>query len=114
MTEPIVVAAIIAGVFTLSGSILAIIMTVLNRRDAAAQAAAHAAVVTGQNLLIERLQADQQRGDRVSEGLQTRVTTLERIDGEKDARIVVLTEWGRWSTESPPRTPPAWRREDES
>lgn len=112
MSEPIVVAALIAGTFTLAGSVLAVIIAVLNRRDNAAQAAAQAATAAAQNSLIERLQVDQGRSDMVTARLQSRVDALEVADGEKDARIVVLTSWGTWSTEDPPRTPPAWRREE--
>lgn len=111
MTEPVVVAAMIGGVFTMAGSVLAIVISVLNRRDTAAQAGSSAAVATAQNSLIERLQTDQQRNDRRTQELQARVDALEVADGEKDARIIVLTQWGTWSTEDPPRTPPAWRRE---
>lgn len=114
MTEPIIIAALIAGTFTLAGSVLAIVIAVLNRRDNAAQAAAHAAVADAQNKLIERLQVDQGRSDLQTTRLQERVDRLEDADGEKDARITVLTEWGRWSTEPTPRTPPAWRSEEGS
>lgn len=118
MTEPVVVAAMIGGVFTMAGSVLAIVISVLNRRDTAAQAGSSAAVATAQNSLIERLQADQRRNDEQTQGLRAelveamaRVDALESSDGEKDARILVLTQWGTWSTEDPPRTPPAWRQE---
>ena len=43
--------------------------------------------------------------------LATRVDDLERSDGEKDSRILVLTSWGMYSQEPVPRTPPPWQRE---
>lgn len=118
MSDPIIVAAIIGGIFTLTASAAAIIIAMLSRRDAAAQAAAHSTVADAQNALIGRLQVDQAHSDAVitrgraeiSE-LRTRVDHLEEADGEKTARIHVLTEWGRWSTDPTPRTPPAWRQE---
>lgn len=51
---------------------------------------------------VERLQAEVTR-------LDGRVKDLEKSDGEKDARIMVLTTWGSLTTEPIPRTPPPWR-----
>jgi hypothetical protein len=51
---------------------------------------------------VERLQAEVTR-------LDGRVKDLERSDGEKDSRIMVLTTWGTYSIDPIPRTPPPWR-----
>jgi hypothetical protein len=40
---------------------------------------------------------------------QGRLAELERHEREKDAYILILTNWGTNSTEAPPRTPPPWR-----
>lgn len=65
---------------------------------------------------MERLQADitAERAERIRLG--DRVDSLEKINGslveelqDRDAHIIVLTEWGMLSMETVPRTPPPWR-----
>jgi hypothetical protein len=41
--------------------------------------------------------------------LRARTADLEKHDRDRDAYIIVLTQWGMNSNEAPPRTPPPWR-----
>jgi hypothetical protein len=65
---------------------------------------------------LERVQADvaAERAERIRLG--DRVESLEKINGnlldelqDRDAHIIVLTQWGMMTEELPPRTPPNWR-----
>lgn len=117
--DPVIVAALITGVLAIGPAIAALVVGILGRRDNTSRAELHARVVDGQNQLIGRLQADQVRNDgRIDElsrelrSEQARVDALEKSANSDAARIVELTQWGTWSNDEPPRTPPPWTRDN--
>ena len=56
--------------------------------------------------LIVRLAAVEAKFERAEE----RARLADARNADQSAHIVVLTQWGMYSTEAAPRTPPPWRQ----
>lgn len=106
--EPLVIVGALSAGAAIVAAVLASVSTLVGRRDNAARAQLQAAVTESQNALITRLQVEQAQGDARLDRALLRIEHLEASDDRKDRRINQVVEWGRWSTESPPRTVPPW------